>query len=75
MAAILDFQLEQYWLFVIFKSPQSFLPSFKSIGLSFQKSKIDFQDGDSYFCFTSHPDASYQVSSQLAFQFRRRSEK
>ena len=28
-----------------------------------------------YFCFKSHPDASYQVSSQLAFRFRRRSEK
>ena len=29
----------------------------------------------SYFLSTSHPDASYPVSSQLAFQFRRRSEK
>ena len=29
----------------------------------------------SYFWFTSHPDASYQVSSQLAFLFKRRSEK
>ena len=29
----------------------------------------------SYFLSTSHPDASYQVSSQLAFQFRRRGEK
>ena len=29
----------------------------------------------SYFLSTSHPDASYQVWSQLAFQFRRRSEK
>ena len=29
----------------------------------------------SYFCSTRHPDASYQVSSQLAFQFRRRSQK
>ena len=28
----------------------------------------------SYFLSTSHPDASYQVSSQLAFQFKRRSE-
>ena len=28
-----------------------------------------------FFLSTSHPDASYQVSSQLAFQFRRRSEK
>ena len=29
----------------------------------------------SYFCSIRHPDASYQVSSQLAFWFRRRSEK
>ena len=29
----------------------------------------------SYFWSTSHPNAFYQVSSQLAFQFRRRSEK
>ena len=29
----------------------------------------------SYFWSTSHPDASYQVWSQLAFRFRRRSEK
>ena len=29
----------------------------------------------SYFWSTSHPNASYQVSSQLAFRFRRRSEK
>ena len=29
----------------------------------------------SYFWSSSHPDASYQVLSQLAFQFRRRSEK
>ena len=29
----------------------------------------------SYFCSISHPDASNQVSSQLAFGFRGRSEK
>ena len=29
----------------------------------------------SYFKSTSHPNASYQVSSQVAFQFRRRSDK
>ena len=29
----------------------------------------------SYFWSTSHPNVSYQVSSQLAFRFRRRSEK
>ena len=34
-------------LFLIYKSPQCFLPSFESIGLSVQekKRKIDFQDG------------------------------
>ena len=34
-------------LFLIYKSPQWFLPSFKSIGLSVleKKQKIDFQDG------------------------------
>ena len=59
------------------------------VGLSVQekKRKIDFkmaamrpswisnQNNFSYFCSTSHPYASYQVSSQLAFQFRRRSDK
>ena len=55
-----------------------------STGLSFQqkKRKIDFQDGGhlgfwlrttlAFFCSTRHPYASYQVTSQLAFQFRRR---
>ena len=33
------------------------------------------QNNFSYFRSTSHPDASYQVSSQLAFWFRRRREK
>ena len=28
-----------------------------------------------FFCYTSHPDASYQDPSQLGFWFRRRSEK
>ena len=58
------------------------------MGLSIQerKFKIDFQDGNcgnldfwsddlNYFLSTSHLDDSYQVSSQLAFCFRRRSEK
>ena len=61
-------------------SPQaSYQVSFKSIGLLVQekKRKIDFQDGGhsshlgfpyfTYFLSTSHPDASYQVSSQLDF--------
>ena len=70
-------------------TPRCFLPSFKSMGLSVQwkKRKIDFQDGrhSDHFGFpittiltflsTNHPDASYQAPSQLAFWFRRRSEK
>ena len=67
---------------LIFKSTQCFLLSFKSIGLSVQekKRKIDFQDGHhgghvgflirmilAIFYSTSHPDASNQVSDQLAF--------
>ena len=79
-AAIMDFWLELFYLFLIYKSPWCFLQSFKLIGLSVQKKKrkIHFQDGMpqrpssisyqnnfSYFWSTSHPDASYQVSSQL----------
>ena len=47
MAAILDFRSEQFQLFLMYKSPQYFLPSFKSIGLLVQekKWKIDFQFG------------------------------
>ena len=36
---------------------------------------ISDRDDFSYFLSISHPNASYQVSSQLSFQFRRRSEK
>ena len=44
--AILDFQSEQFQLFLIYKLPQYFC-HFKSIGLSVQEkqSKTDFQDG------------------------------
>ena len=47
MAAILDFLLARFYLFLIYKSPQCFLASLQSIGLSVQekKRKIDFQDG------------------------------
>ena len=47
MAAILNFQREQFNLFLIYKSTRCFLPSFKSTGLLVQekKQKIDFQDG------------------------------
>ena len=73
--------------FFIYKSPRCFLPSFESIGLSVQKKKgkIDFQD-DHHLGFpigtilailisSSHPDASYQFSNQLALWFRKISEK
>ena len=60
--------------------------NFESIALSVQekKFKTDFQDGHysrnlgfpiatiELFLIYKSPDASYQVSSQLAFQFRRR---
>ena len=36
---------------------------------------IPYRKDLSYFSSTSHPDASYQVSSQLAFQFRRKRKK
>ena len=39
-----------------------------------QPSWISDRNDFSYFCSTSHPNASYQVSSLLAFRFRRRSE-
>ena len=75
--------------FYIYKSSRCFLPIFRSTGPLVQenKRKKEFQDGRhgghlgfsiqtiSYFRSTSHPNASYQVSSQMAFQFRRRSKK
>ena len=132
--ASLDFRSERFYLFLIYKSPQCCLPSFKTIGISVQekKFKIYYQDGGhgghlefpfrtiltifhlhvapklpkkfkvswpfgsgeakirfsrwrpfwiscrndfSYFRSTSLPDVSYQVSSKLAYSFRRRSEK
>ena len=52
MVAILDFRYKQFKLFKIYKSPQCFLPSFESNGLSVQekKRKTDFQDS----CQGSH---------------------
>ena len=46
-----------------------------SRGLSWPPSWVSAWNDFSDFLSTSHPDASYQVSSQLAFQFLRRSEK
>ena len=84
----LGFLIATIWaIFLIYKSPRCFLPSFKSIGFSVQKKKgkIDFQDGHhlgfligtilAIFISTSHPDASYQFSNQLALWFRKISEK
>ena len=82
MAAILDFLSERFSLVLIYKSPQYFLPSFKSIGFPVleKKRKIDFQDGGhgghlgfaigtmlAIFLSSSHPGASYQVWSLLPF--------
>ena len=46
-AAILDLRSKRFKLFLIYRSSRCFLPSFKSVGLSFEenKGKIDFQDG------------------------------
>ena len=38
-------------------------------------SRISYRNDFSYFRFISHPDAFYQVLSQLAIRFRRKSEK
>ena len=43
--------------------------------LPWQPSWISNENDFSQFQSISHPDASYQVSSQLGFGFRRRSEK
>ena len=44
--------------------------------LSMNLAILDFRSNNlSYFRSTSHPNASYQVSIQMAFQFRRKSEK
>ena len=90
MAAILDFRLNNFSYFYIYKSSQSFLPIFKSTGPLVHENKrkkrvsrwspwwpswISDPNNLSYFRTTSHPNASYQASSQMAFQFRRRSKK
>ena len=64
IAAILDCGSEIFKLFLLYKTSQPLLPSWIS----------DWKNL-SYVWPTSHPNASYQVSSQLAFRFRRRSEK
>ena len=96
MLAFLDFRSEQFFFpFMIYKSPQCFLSSFKSIGLSVQDKKwkivfkrrpwrtswiFDLNNFSYYFFICSYfwsihlSNASYQISSQLAFLFGRRSE-
>ena len=82
-----NFLSQRFELFFIYKSPRCFLPSFESIGFSVQKKngKTDFQDGHhlgfpirtilAILISTSHPDAFYQFSNQLALWFRKISEK
>ena len=86
MVAILDFKSKQFMIFFYLQVGPIFPTSFGSVDLSVQgtKGKIDFQDGChgghlgfpiktilAFVLSISCPDISYQVSSQLAFQFRR----
>ena len=90
MAAILDFQSAQFLLVLIYKSPRCFLASLEAIGLTVQekKRKIDFQDGShgghlgfrigtilAIFDLQVTPMLPSKFGIQLAFRFRRRSEK
>ena len=72
----------------IYSLPRYFLASFELIGLSVQETKrklifkmawrppwISDRNDFSYFLSIICPNTSYQVSRQLAFQFRRRSSK
>ena len=80
------FNWNHFSYFYIYKSSRYFLPIFKSNGPLVQENKrkkefpwrsswISDPNNLSYFRSTSHPNASYQVLSQMAFQFRRRNEK
>ena len=82
----LGFPIAMIWAIFYLQVAPIFPPSFESIGLSAEKKgKIDFQDGChlgipigtilAIFISTSHPDASYQFSNQLALWFRKISEK
>ena len=66
---------------MIYKSPPYFLSNFKPMGLFYSEDEVQNRFSRwqlwgpwtfSYFLSTSHLDDSYQVSSQLAFRFRRR---
>ena len=89
MAAILDFRSARFYLFLIYVTP--LLPSRFGVNwpfgsgeeaknrfsrwLPWRPSWISDRNDLSYFWSISHPNASYRVWSQLAFGFRRRSEK
>ena len=88
MAAIWDFLSLRFELFFFYLQVTPRLPTkFESIGFSVQKKKgkTDFQDDHhlgfpigtilGIFISTSHPNASYQFSNQLALWFRKISEK
>ena len=62
MAASLDLLSARFKLLLIYESPQCFLPSFESTGLSVQEKrrKIDFQDG----CHGGH--LGYPIGTILA---------
>ena len=70
MTAILDFHSEQFKVFLIYKSPPRFLPSFKSFELSVLEKmrKIDFQDGGhgSHLGFQIGINFSYLLIYKLA---------
>ena len=83
----LGFPITTIWAIFDLQVTQMLLTNFESIGLLVQKKKgkIDFQDGRhlgfpigtilAIFISTSHPDASYQFSNQLALWFKKISEK
>ena len=89
MAATLDFRSEWFYLFLIYKSPQYFLPSFESTGLLVQekKQKTDFQNGHRWPSWISDPNdfkffylpvtpmLPTKFPVKLAFGFTRRSKK
>ena len=87
MPAILDFPLEQIQLFFLSTSHPT-LPTKFQVNWPFvsreeaknrfsrwwpwQPSLVLDQNDFNYFCSIRHPNVSYQVSSQLAFRFKRR---
>ena len=86
MAAILDFRSEQFFALYDLQVTSMLPTKFRQLAFWFgwrsKKKKlsrwwpfwISDQNNFSYFCSTSLPDASYQVSSLFPFWFRRRSE-